>query len=47
MRDDETVHEYIERTRREDDAVAVAAILACFFALSGVIAMVMLLRPGG
>lgn len=43
MRDDETVHEYVARMKREDDAIGVAAILACLFGLSGVISLVMLL----
>lgn len=45
MRDDESVHEYAKRKRAEDDAFAVAALIAAFFALSGVIALALLLRP--
>lgn len=47
MRDDETVHQWIARINKEDDSMAVAVCLFCFFALSGVIGLVLTLRPGG
>lgn len=45
MREDETVHQWIARIKKEDDALGVAVILFCFFALSGVIGLVLTLRP--
>lgn len=44
MRDDETVHQWIARTRKDDDALGVAVILFCFFALSGVIGLALVVR---
>lgn len=46
MQDHETVHEWIARMKKEDDALGVAVILACCFALSGVIGLALCLRPG-
>ncbi len=45
MRDDETVHQWIARIRKEDDALGVAVFLFCFFALSGVIGLALFARP--
>lgn len=45
MRDDETVHQWIARIKKEDDALGVAVILTCFFALAGIIGLALTLRP--
>lgn len=44
MRDDETVHEWIARVKKEDDALGVAVILICVFVLAGVIGAVLTLK---
>jgi hypothetical protein len=44
MRDDETVQQWIARTKREDDSLAVAVFVFCFFALSGIIGLALGLR---